>query len=93
MAETTIRKTTKKKEDRVIPSDAEIISREVDVTTEEIENGFLITKRVESRWKSKGSKDDYGNYHTDVKKWYSKLDPLTIKTKDVALAEAFEDED
>jgi len=91
MSELTVRKTSKK-ENKVIPEGAEIISKDVDVRTEEIENGWLITKRIESRWRMKNSKDDYGNYHTEEKKWYSKTDPLTIKTKDEGLAEAFDED-
>ena len=91
MAETTVRKTSKK-ENKEIPEGAEIISKETTIDTEEIENGYLITKRTERRWKPKGSKDDWGNYHTEVRKWYSKTDPLTIKTKDESLADAFEDD-
>lgn len=94
MAQTTtknvsIRKDTKKEENKVMPKGAEIISSNVSTDVEQIENGYLITKRTETRWKAKGS--EYSDYSYENKKWFSKVDPLTINVKDKGLADAFEE--
>lgn len=76
------------------PKGAEIIERTVKTETEEIENGYLITKSISGRYRPKDSPEDsYGNYFDYRKRWYSKEDPLTINLTDKSLAEAFEEED
>ena len=94
MADTTsksvsIRKDTKKEESKPVPKGAEIVSENVSTDVEQIENGFLITKRTEIRWKTKGM--NYPEYSYENKKYFSKTDPLTINVKDKGLAEAFEE--
>lgn len=90
MAETTVRKNTKKEEVKAIPKGAKIVSTDTTVDVEEIENGYLITKRTETRYKM--TDKDYPDWHSETKKYYSKEDPLTITTKDAALADAFDEE-
>lgn len=75
------------------PKGATIIQQEIRTKTEEIENGWLVTKSYSGRYKEKDSKDSYGNYFDYSKKWYSKEDPLTITVNDKDLAEAFDEED
>lgn len=88
MAETTtIRKDVKKEEVKPIPKGAEILSSNTTTDVEVIENGYLITRRTEIKYKAKGA--DYSDWTYETKKWYSKEDPLTITTKDKALADAF----
>jgi hypothetical protein len=74
----------KKKE---IPKGAKIISKSVRTETEEIENGYLISKHYDVSYEVGGNKD--WTYFT--KRWYSKEDPLEINIKDKALADAFEE--
>lgn len=84
---TTITKDVKKEETRPIPKGAIIISSNVKTDVEEIENGYLITKRTETRYKMKES--EYGDWHYLTQKWYSKEDPLTIDVNDKSLSDAF----
>lgn len=72
------------------PKGATIIERNVSTSTEEIENGFLITKSVDGRYKI--GKSDDSNWFNYSKKWYSKTDPLTVKIDDKSLADAFDEE-
>lgn len=69
-----------------VPPGATIISKSVNTTTEEIENGFLITKSYDIKYQNKKGDSEYAYY---TKKWYSKEDPLEIKLKDTSLAEEF----
>jgi len=69
------------------PKGAEIISRSVRVETEQIENGWLISKYYDGRYKTKG--DDSTQYFNYCKKWYSEEDPLSIELTDKTLADAF----
>lgn len=88
MAETTtIKKDIKKEENKPVPKGAIILSENTTTDVEAIENGYLITKRTEIRYKT--SKDSYSDYYYDTKKWYSKEDPLTVNVKDKSLSEAF----
>lgn len=75
----------KKKE---VPKGAKIISKTVRTETEEIENGFLVSKNYDVSYEVNGNRD-YAYYS---KKWYSKEDPLTITLNDKSLADAFEEE-
>jgi hypothetical protein len=81
--------TDKVKEKREPPAGAKIISKTVRTETEEIENGWLISKNFDISYEYKGEKE--WAYYS--KKWYSKTDPLTIKLNDEALADEFEGED
>ena len=84
-----VRKDTKKEEVKPLPKDAEILSQNVKTDVEQIENGYLICKTTDTKYRLKGK--DYPDWHYETKKWYSKEDPLTISTKDKALAEAFQE--
>ena len=84
---TSIRKDVKKEEIKPVPKDAQILSSNVTTDVEQIENGFIITKRTETKWKAKGA--DYSDWTYENKKWYSEADPLTINLTDKTLAEAF----
>jgi len=78
------------------PASAIIKSQTVRTSTEEIENGWLVTKNYNGYyWKDKSEKekDSYGNYFNYDLKWYSKEDPLTITVNDKSLADAFNDSD
>lgn len=88
---TTSNTTITKKEDRKPPKGATIIEQEERITTEEIENGWLLTKNFSGRYTTDKEKDSYGSYYDYSKKWYSKDDPLTVTVNDEALADAFED--
>lgn len=85
---TSIKKDVKKEEVKPIPKGATILSENITTDVEPIENGFLITKRCETKYKAKGA--DYSDWCYETKKWYSKVDPLTISLDDKTLADAFE---
>lgn len=86
---TTLRKDVKKEVIKPIPAGAAILSSNITTDVEQIENGYLITKRTETKYKEKGK--EYSDWHNETKKWYSEEDPLTIKTDDKALADAFKE--
>jgi len=69
-----------------VPPGATILQKTINTTTEEIENGFLITKSYDIKYESKKGETGWAYY---TKKWYSKEDPLEIKLKDTALADEF----
>lgn len=72
-----------------IPKDATITSKEVSVTVEEIENGFLIIKRCDIRYKQKGK--DYNDYHDYTEKTFSETNPFKpIIEEDKELADFFD---
>lgn len=77
-------------DNRMPPKGAIILEKNTSTSTEEIENGFLITKSVDGRYKTK--KDGDSNWFNYSKKWYSKTDPLTIDIDDKSLADAFDEE-
>lgn len=80
---------TETKQVKEVPAGATIVNSNITTETEEIENGWLITKRYDITYRLKGSEhNDYCYYN---KKWFSKEDPLSINVKDKSLAEAFED--
>lgn len=87
---TTVRTSTEKQQQKSVPKDAKIISKTIRTETEEIENGFIISKNYDVTYKEKGSEGSSYAYFS--KKWYSKEDPLTITLNDKALADAFDDD-
>lgn len=79
----------KGKEKNQLPEGAEIIKKDVSLTVEEIENGYLIVKSYDIRYKLK----DTIHYEYVTKKWYTKNNPMTIDLKAVKekpLADKFE---
>lgn len=85
----TVRTTTEVQRDQKPPKGAIIIDNTVSTSTEEIENGWLVTKSFDGRYKMKQDGDStWFNY---TKKWYSETDPVTISVNDKALADAFDD--
>ncbi len=91
---TTVSSNTEVVKQKEVPKGAEIISSTIRTNTEEIENGFLITKSFDVRYKPPGAgKDASSEYAYYSKKWYSKVDPLTITVNDKSLAEAFNDDE
>ena len=68
------RATFKSKEVDTIPKGAKILSKDVSITVEEIENGFLVCKSTEVKYEY-DKRTDY-SYHT--KNYFSKDNPLEI---------------
>lgn len=68
-----------KKEIVKLPSGAEIITKDQDISVKEIENGFIISVRTEIKYKAKGK--DYTDYLYYTKDWYSKDNPITVDVK------------
>lgn len=82
--------TTRVKENKSIPKGAKIIDKTVRTETEEIENGYLISKNFDITYEKDGNR----GYSYYTKKWFSKTDPLEIKLTDKSLADEFSvDED
>ena len=82
------RATFKQKEIDNIPKGAKILSKDVSVTVEEIENGFLVSKSTEVKYEY-DKRTDY-SYHT--KKYFAKDNPLELdmeKISDKSLADNF----
>lgn len=78
----------KSKEVDTIPKGAKILSKDVSITVEEIENGFLIIKSTEIKYQYDKRTD--WSYHT--KKYFSKENPLEIdmeKISEKSLADNF----
>ena len=82
--------TTTSVENKKIPTKEEIRTQTVRTETEEIENGFLVTKYYDGTYWTGKDKKDY-NWFNYTKKWFTKEDPLTITLNDKALADAFEE--
>ena len=64
----------KTKEIDTIPDGAKVLSKDVSMNVEEIENGFLISKSTEVKYAYDGRTD----YSYNTKKWFSKENPLEI---------------
>lgn len=80
---------TKSKEEQ-IPAGSVITKKDINIRVEEIENGFIVSKEFEIRYRAPKSNYDDSCYYT--KKWYSETNPLELKTQDnKSLAEAFSD--
>lgn len=91
------------KEKTGIPSGDTVTKKTVNTTVEEIEKGFLISKNYDVNWEIKGDKEetsggmvsDKESCHTRTgyayytKKWFTKDNPLSFKTDDKSLADAF----
>lgn len=70
----------KSKEKNRVPKGAEIIRKSVNVSIEEIENGFLIVKSYDVEYRAKNSdKTDYVYYS---QKMYTKENPLKEEVKE-----------
>lgn len=69
-----------------LPKGAKIISKEVRFAVEEIENGYIIRKSYDIKWKKDG---DGTIYDYITKSWYSKENPISID-EDLALADKFD---
>lgn len=74
MAEALSRASFKKKEINNIPKGAKVLNKEVSISVEEIENGFLISKSVEVKYEIE-KRTDYSYY---TKKYFAKENPLEI---------------
>lgn len=81
------RATFKQKEVNNIPKGVKILSKDVSVTVEEIENGYLVSKSTEVKYEYE-KKTDY-SYNT--KKYYSKENPLDIKLDNLSLADKIDE--
>jgi len=69
-----------KKKDFVLPKGGTIISKEVRLNVEEIENGFLLRKSYDIKWT--GPDSDGSNYEYFTRTWFSKDNPIEINMPD-----------
>lgn len=72
-----------------LPAGATILKKDVNISVEEVENGFIISKSFDIRFQPKGS--DHSDYLYYTKKWYSEDNPLSIETEDKSLADLFDE--
>lgn len=81
------------KETKEIPKGAKILNKEVRVTVEEIENGFIVTKSSDIRYQMGSGDKSHTEYAYITKKWFFETDPFEVKinTEDKTLADLFED--
>ena len=82
--------TSEKEQKKEVPKGATIVRKSVRTETEQIENGWLISKNYDIQYKMKS--DGYTEYAYYTKKWYTKDDPLEVKLTDASLADEFMDE-
>lgn len=70
------------------PKGAKVLRNSTTTETEEIENGWILSKRHDGSWE-----DDKGNshYYYYTEKYYSKENPIKVDIIDKALADKFED--
>lgn len=68
------RATFKKKEIDTIPVGAKILSKDVTINVEEIENGYLLCKCIEIKYEY----DKRTDYSYTTKKWFSTENPISI---------------
>lgn len=76
-----------------IPEGATILKKDVSVSVEEIENGFIISKSFDVKYLQKdndGDGDGQTGYAYYTLKWYSEDNPLSINTEDKELADLFD---
>ena len=81
------RATFKQKEVNNIPKGVKILSKDVSVTVEEIENGYLVSKSTEVKYEYE-KKTDYSH---NTKKYYSKENPLDINLGNLSLADKIDE--
>jgi hypothetical protein len=65
-----------KKADFNLPKGATIVSKNVTLSAEEIENGFLLKKSYDIKWIKEGSDDTSYEYFSRT--WFSKENPIQI---------------
>lgn len=63
-----------------VPAGAEILSTSTRLRVMKIENGFLLCKTKDIKFKAAGS--DHSDYLYIEKKWYSKENPMTVNIED-----------
>lgn len=83
------RATFKQKEVDNIPKGSKILSKDISISVEEIENGFLVSKNINVKYE----KDKRTEYSYCTKKYFSKENPLNInleKFSEKSLADNFE---
>ena len=81
------RATFKQKEVDNIPKGAKILSKDVSVTVEEIENGYLVSKSTEVKYEYEKRTD----YSYNTKKYYCKKNPLDINLDNLSLADKIDE--
>ncbi len=87
-SEALTRATFKSKEVDTVPKGAKVLSKDVTITVEEIENGFLVCKSTEMKYEY----DKRTDYSYNTKKYFSKENPLDIdlsKIEEKTLADNF----
>ena len=75
------------KSGKSIPEGAEVLSKETRIRVRQIENGYIITKNSDVKYKL----NDETNWAYINKEYYSKTDPLEIKLKNKSLADSFDE--
>lgn len=87
----TIRTSTESQKNEKPPKGATILESNIRTETEQIENGWLVTKSYDGRYTTSKDDSEYGHYFSYSKKWFSEDDPITVTVNDKSLADAFDD--
>lgn len=67
-----------------LPEGATITRKDISVTVEEIENGYILRKSYDIKWTNSEGESQY-EYFT--KSWFSKTNPITVNMPDKTLAD------
>lgn len=70
------------------PKGAKILNQTIRTETEEIENGWILSKNYDGRWEDEKGESHYFYYH---EKYYSEDNPIEVTIKDKSLADKFEE--
>ena len=73
----------KKKEIDTIPVGSKILSKDVSINVEEIENGYLLCKCIEIKYEY----DKRTDYSYTTKKWFSTENPIKLDMSGIAQAD------
>ena len=72
-----------------IPDGAKILSKTINTSSEEIKNGYILSKSYDIKYSVKGET----NYTYYTEKWYSKENPIKVEITDKSLADQFDEEE
>lgn len=84
---TSVTMTNEVKKQTKVPDGATIISETIRTEVRKIENGYIICKNIDTKYKEKGK--EYNDYAYITKEWYTEDEPLDIDLTNTALADKF----
>jgi len=77
-----------------LPKGVTVTKKDVTVTVEEIENGYIINKSYDIKWSKESDEGEINTgYEYFTKKWFSEKNPISIDEEfedEISLADKFE---